>query len=82
MSDLYRSAMQARIARLPPPHEPYEEGDEAEEEANSIGDLPSKLGSTHAYVSDPNAKHFWWKLPHTAVMCFILASAFLRAGHS
>lgn len=82
MSDLYRSAMQARIAKLPPPHEPYEEGDEAEEEADSIGDLPSKSSSTHAYVSDANPKHFWLKPQRTAVMCFTLASAFLCAKHS
>ena len=51
MSDLYRSAIQARLAKLPTiPHESYEQGDEGEEETDSIGDLPSKSGSTLIYV--------------------------------
>lgn len=43
--------MQARLAKLPAiPHESYEQGDEGEEEEDSIGDLPSKSGSTLMYV--------------------------------
>ncbi|THH08116.1 hypothetical protein EW146_g9099 [Bondarzewia mesenterica] len=44
MSDLYRSAMQARIAKLP--HLPIDasESDEQEEAADSISSLPSSMG--------------------------------------
>ena len=43
MSDLYRSAIHARLSKLPPmpPHEDFEDGDEEEEEADSLGSLPS-----------------------------------------
>lgn len=42
MSDLYRSAIHARISKLPsmPPSEDHEDGDEEEEEADSLGSLP------------------------------------------
>ena len=44
MSDLYRSAMHARIAKLPqlpPEHLEWEDDDEESEAADSIGALPS-----------------------------------------
>lgn len=43
MSDLYRSAIHARLSKLPPmpPPEDLEDGDEEEEEADSLGSLPS-----------------------------------------
>jgi len=43
MSDLYRSAIHARLSKLPPvpPPEDPEDGDEEEEEADSLGSLPS-----------------------------------------
>ena len=43
MSDLYRSAIHARLSKLPPmpPPEDFEDGDEEEEEADSLGSLPS-----------------------------------------
>ena len=42
MSDLYRSAIHARLSKLPPmpPPEDLEDGDEEEEEADSLGSLP------------------------------------------
>lgn len=44
MSDLYRSAISARIAKLPPSLSTmqieHDEDDEEEEMADSIGDLP------------------------------------------
>ncbi len=48
MSDLYRSAIHARVARLPPLpiDSDEEEGDEEAEAADSIGDLPSTIGGT------------------------------------
>ena len=44
MSDLLRSAMHARISKLPqmPPVGP--DGDEDEEAADSLGSLPSSMG--------------------------------------
>jgi protein phosphatase methylesterase 1 len=43
MSDLYRSAIHARLQKLPPmpPPEELEDGDEEEEEADTLGSLPS-----------------------------------------
>lgn len=43
MSNLYRSAIHARISKLPPipPPEDLEDGDEEEEEADTLGSLPS-----------------------------------------
>lgn len=43
MSDLYRSAIHARLSKLPPmpPPEDLEDGDEDEEEADTLGSLPS-----------------------------------------
>lgn len=43
MSDLYRSAIHARLSKLPPmpPPEDLEDGDEEEEEADTLGSLPS-----------------------------------------
>jgi protein phosphatase methylesterase 1 len=41
MSDLYRSALSTRIAKLPPPSIfPDEDVDEEGEEADTIGNLP------------------------------------------
>lgn len=42
MSDLYRSAIQARIAKLP--SLPPSEEDEEEESADSLGELPTGMG--------------------------------------
>ena len=47
MSDLYRSAMHARISKLPampPPSDIGPDGDEEEEAADSLGSLPSSAG--------------------------------------
>ena len=43
MSNLYRSAIHARLSKLPPipPPEDLEDGDEEEEEADTLGSLPS-----------------------------------------
>src|SRR5579872_5874671 len=43
MSNLYRSAIHARLSKLPPmpPPEELEGGDEEEEEADTLGSLPS-----------------------------------------
>ena len=43
MSDLYRSAIHARLSKLPPmpPPEDFDDGDEEEEETDSLGSLPS-----------------------------------------
>lgn len=43
MSNLYRSAIHARLSKLPPmpPSEEYENEDEGEEEADTLGSLPS-----------------------------------------
>lgn len=43
MSNLYRSAIHARLSKLPslPPSEELEDGDEQEEEADTLGSLPS-----------------------------------------
>lgn len=52
MSDLYRSALHARIAKLPPvPIEEFEEGDEEDEAADSIGSLPGQIGGPSMQVS-------------------------------
>ena len=48
MSDLYRSAISARLAKLPRDLPPGNEGDSENEEveaADSIGDLPAVPGS-------------------------------------
>lgn len=45
MSDLYRSAMHARISKLPPmPPDIGPNGDEEEEAADSVGDLLPSIG--------------------------------------
>jgi protein phosphatase methylesterase 1 len=47
MSDLYKSSMHARIAKLPDLsalHLDEEDEDEEEDELDEIGDLPSGLG--------------------------------------
>lgn len=43
MSNLYRSAIHARLSKLPPvpPSEEFEDRDEEEEEADTLGSLPS-----------------------------------------
>ena len=43
MSNLYRSAIHARLSKLPPmpPLEDFEDGDEEEEEVDTLGALPS-----------------------------------------
>ncbi|KAH9941336.1 Alpha/Beta hydrolase protein [Amylocystis lapponica] len=48
MSDIYRSAIQARISRLPPsiPHYPDQSDDEQAEAADSLGSLPSQSRSS------------------------------------
>ncbi|KIP11003.1 hypothetical protein PHLGIDRAFT_84127, partial [Phlebiopsis gigantea 11061_1 CR5-6] len=56
MSDLYRSAMHARISMLPPVPPPAHapDGDEDEEAADSIGALPSSRGGSRARASNAN----------------------------
>ncbi|KAK7689876.1 hypothetical protein QCA50_006515 [Cerrena zonata] len=62
MSNLYRSAIQARVSKLPPmppPHMDDEDIDEEAESADMIGALPSSLGSRLSHGSQkqriPNA---------------------------
>lgn len=65
MSNLYRSAIHARLSKLPPlpPSEELEVGDGEEEEADTLGSLPSipppptsllKFGSGSESVKPPN----------------------------
>jgi protein phosphatase methylesterase 1 len=55
MSDLYRSAIHARFPKLPPIPSPegIEEGNEEEEEADTLGSLPSMSPSTTLPKSGP-----------------------------
>lgn len=51
MSDLYRSAIHARIAKLPSMIPAEGDEDEESEAADSLGSLPSDTGPPHMQVS-------------------------------
>ncbi|KAJ3510686.1 hypothetical protein NLJ89_g4527 [Agrocybe chaxingu] len=52
MSDLYRSALGARLAKLPPslPADDYAEDEDEDEENDSIGDLPGSGPARHPHL--------------------------------